>query len=345
MHVLHPNVFMDAGHSNARPRDTRTGRQNEDKTDRRDTMKKTFTAILGATMLTAPMAMADDWPTRPLTMVIGFAPGGSTDIQGRVLARVMEEYLGQPVNVVNQPGGGSAVAFTRLSNATPDGYTFLFGGVTALTFTPIVTDVEYAIDDFEYLAALAIAQNAIVTSADKPFSTFDEIIEYGRENQMTYAQQTQLDEAIIREIAEMEGLDLAIVPTGGGGGMAPLVLGGEVDFAYSGGTHAQYTPTGEMVVAAFMSAERSPFYPDVPTLIELGYDYSIEDYRSIVVPAGVPDEAKERLMAAAEFASQNEAFIDITEGNTFFPAVYIGQEEMEENVRRIRQTTEEVMAN
>jgi tripartite-type tricarboxylate transporter receptor subunit TctC len=308
-------------------------------------MKKTLAAILGVTLISAPSAMADDWPTRPLTMIIGFAPGGSTDIQGRVLANVMEEYLGQPVNVVNQPGGGSAVAFTRLKNTTPDGYTFLFGGTTALTFTPIITPVEYEIDDFEYLAAVALGQNAIVTSAEQPFATFDEIIEHGRENQMTYAQQTPLDEAIIRRVAEQEGLDLAIVPTGGGGGMAPLVLGREVDFAYSGGTHAQYTPTGEMVVAAFMSAERSPFYPDVPTLIELGYDYSIEDYRAIIVPQGVPDEVKERLIAAAEHASQAQAFIDITEGNTFFPVVFIGQDEMEEHIRRIREATEEVMAD
>ncbi|WP_439563037.1 Bug family tripartite tricarboxylate transporter substrate binding protein [Roseinatronobacter sp.] len=308
-------------------------------------MKKTFAAILGATMMTAPMALAADWPTRPLTMVIGFAPGGSTDIQGRVLANVMEEFLGQPVNVVNQPGGGSAVAFTRLKNTEADGHTFLFGGTTALTFTPIITPVEYEIDDFEYLAAVAVGQNAIVTSAEQPFSTFDEIIAYGKENQMTYAQQTPLDEAIIRAIAEEEGLDLAIVPTGGGGGMAPLVLGREVDFAYSGGTHAQYTPTGEMVVAAFMSAERSPFYPDTPTLMELGYDYSIEDYRSIIVPQGVPEEVKARLMEAAEYASESQTFKDITEGNTFFPVVFIGQEEMEANVRRIRASTEEVMAD
>jgi tripartite-type tricarboxylate transporter receptor subunit TctC len=302
------------------------------------------TTLAATAMLAAPAAFADeDWPTRPLTMVIGFAPGGSTDIQGRVLANVMEEVLGQPVNVVNQPGGGSAVAFTRLANTEPDGYTFLFGGTTALTFTPIITDVEYEIDDFEYLAAVALGQNAIVTSAEQPFSTFDEIIEYGKENPMTYAQQTALDQAIIEAIAEEEGLDLAIVPTGGGGGMAPLVLGREVDFAYSGGTHAQYTPTGEMIVAAFMSAERSPFYPDVPTLMELGYDYSIEDYRALIVPVGVPDEIKAKLIEAAEYASESQSFIDTTEGNTFFPVVFIGQDEMEDNVRRIRAATEDVM--
>ncbi|MFN4100095.1 MAG: tripartite tricarboxylate transporter substrate binding protein [Pararhodobacter sp.] len=310
---------------------------------KRRTLLATAAAITAT--FAAPMALADTWPTRPLTMVIGFAPGGSTDIQGRVLAQVMEEFLGQPVNVVNQPGAGSAVAFTRLKSNTDGGYTFLFGGTTALTFTPIITPVEYEIDDFEYLASVALGQNAIVTAAGQPFSTFDEIVEHGRNNPMTFAQQTPLDEAIIRAIAEQEGLDLAIIPTGGGGGMAPLVLGREVDFAYSGGTHAQYTPTGEMVVAAFMSAERSPFYPDVPTLMELGYDYAIEDYRTIIVPTGIPDEARERLIAAAEYASESQRFKDITEGNTFFPVVFIGQEEMEANVRRIRAATEVVMAD
>ncbi len=308
-------------------------------------MKRTLALILGATLMASPAAMADDWPTRPLTMVIGFNPGGSTDIQGRVLANVMEEYLGQPVNVVNQPGAGSAVAFTRLKNTTPDGYTFLFGGTTALTFTPIITQVEYEIDDFEYLAALALGQNAIVTAADQPFSTWEELIAHGRETPLTYAQQTPLDEAIIRRVAEAEGLDLAIVPTGGGAGMAPLVLGREVDFAYSGGTHAQYTPTGEMVMLAFLTRDRSPFYPDTPTLIELGHDFSYEDYRTIIVPQGVPEEVKARLIEAAEHASQAQAFIDITEGNTFFPVVFIGQEEMEANIRRIRAETEEVMAD
>lgn len=298
------------------------------------------------TAVASPVAMAtDSWPTKPLTMVIGFAPGGSTDIQGRVLAQVMGEYLGQRVNVVNQPGAGSAVAFTRLKSNRDEGYTFLFGGITALTFTPIISPVEYEVDDFEYLASVAIGQNAIVTSAAQPFKTFAEIIEHARKNRVTYAQQLPLDEAIIRAVAKQEGLDIAIIPTGGGGGMAPLVLSREVDFAYSGGTHAQYTPSGEMVVAAFLSAERSPFYPDVPTLRELGYNYAIEDYRSIIVPKGIPENARERLIAAAKHASESQVFKDVTEGNTFFPVVFIDQPTMEANVRRIRAETEEVMKN
>lgn len=301
-----------------------------------------FTA---AAMLAAAPAHADEWPNRPLTMVIGFAAGGSTDIQGRVLANVMEDYLGQPVNVVNQPGAGSAVAYTRLANNREQGRTFLYGGITALTFTPIITRVGYEIDDFEYLATLAVGQNAIVTSSGQPFETFDELVEYGRDNRLTYAQQTALDEAIMRRIAAAEDMNVAIVPTGGGGGMAPLVLGREVDFAYSGGTHAQYTGSGEMIVMAFLGPERSPFYPDVPTLIELGHDLVMEDYRVIAVPAGIPEQARERLIAAAEHASQSERFRRVTEENTRFPVVFRGPEETEAAIRRIRAANEAVLGD
>lgn len=93
-----------------------------------------------------------------------------------------------------------------------------------------------------------------------------------------------------------------------------------------------------------MSVECSPVCPDVPILIELGYLFSNEDYRTTVVPQGVPDHVKERPMAAAAHTSTAEAFVEITEGTSVFQAVCIGHEEMDANVRRIRAATEAVMA-
>lgn len=312
----------------------------------RTPLKLALMAGIALGPLVAASASADEFPTRPLTMVIGFNPGGSTDIQGRVLANVMEEYLGQPVNVVNRPGAGSAVAVSELSRNDDQGYTFLYGSITAVAFTPIVTEVDYEVEDFRYVAAVASAQQALVTSPEQPFSTWEELVEHARETPLTYAQQTPLDQAIIQLIAEDEGFqDLAIVPTGGGAGMAPLILGGEVEFAYSGGTHAQYTPTGEMVMLAFLGRERSPFYPDVPTLPELGYDYAMEDYRTIMVPANTPDSVVERLESAARYASEHEDFIATTRDNTLFPVIFMPQEELEENVRRIRAANEGLMGD
>ena len=298
-------------------------------------------AGLAAAMLAAGPTAAQDFPTRPITMLIGFNPGGSTDIQGRALARAMEEHLGQPVNVMNVPGAGSAVAVSRLSRNTDQGYTILFGSLAPVTFTPLVSDVDYTVDDFRYVAALAEAQQAVVASPAQPFATWDELVAHAKDHPLSYANAQPLDQAIIQRIAELEGFaELAIVPTGGGAGIAPLILGGEVDFGFSGGTHAQYTPTGEMNVLAFFGRERSPFYPDVPTLTELGYELAIEDPRSLFVPADTPDEVVARLEEAAAFASENADFVAIIQDNTLFPVVFVPSAELEPDVRRIRAQNE-----
>jgi tripartite-type tricarboxylate transporter receptor subunit TctC len=314
-------------------------------------MRTAIAFALAAGVAMVPLAVSsaqagEDFPNRPLTMIIGFNPGGSTDIQGRVLANVMEEHFGQPVNVINRPGAGSAVAVSELSRNTDQGYTFLFGSITAVGFTPIVSDVDYDIDDFRYVASLATAQQAIVTSPQQPFSTWEELVAHAKETPITYAQQTPLDQAIIERVAEEEGFaDLAIVPTGGGAGMAPLILAQEVEFAYSGGTHAQFTPTDEMIILAFLGRERSPFYPDVPTLQELGYDYAMEDSRTIMVPADTPDSVVAKLEEAARFATEHPDFIETTQDNTLFPVVIIPHEQLEEDVRRIRANNEALLGD
>jgi tripartite-type tricarboxylate transporter receptor subunit TctC len=127
--------------------------------------------------------------------------------------------------------------------------------------------------------------------------------------------------------------------------MAPLVLGGEVDFAFSGGTHAQYTDTGEMRVLAFLTRERSPFYPDVPTLVELGYDYAMEDFRSFILPADASDDVVAAFEAVARHAVEHPDFDSITVDNTLHPVVFMDHAETEERIRAIRAANEALMAN
>lgn len=299
------------------------------------------------TLAAAPAALADEWrPSQPMTMVIGFAAGGSTDIQGRVLASVLEEYFGQPVNVVNQPGGASAVAMTRFLNARPDGHTFVFGSLMGLTFSPLVSPVEYTMDSFRFGPNLVGAQFAVVTGGDSPYETFEDLIAHGRENPLTYAQQSPLDQEIMTRIAAAEGVDLAIVPTGGGGGVAPLLLGGEVDFAFSGGIHSQYAPTGDMRILAFMTLERSPFYPEVPTLRELGYDFAImDDARPFILLADTPDDIAEAFEGAAAFAAEHPDFVRVVEDTTQHPLMLLDGAGTEAVARLILANNEELMAD
>ncbi|MCE8025014.1 MULTISPECIES: Bug family tripartite tricarboxylate transporter substrate binding protein [Halomonadaceae] len=273
---------------------------------------------------------ADDFPSQPLTMVIGFGAGGSTDIQGRVLANVLEEELGQPVNVVNQPGAGMGVALTRLTNNTDDGYTFLYGPSSPLTFAPLAMETDYELDDFRYVGAVSLAQAGFVTGEDRPFGdSWEELVEYARENPgVSYATQTAQDRLIIDYIAEQEGLDLRIVPTEGGAGMAPLILSGDVDFAYSGGTHSGYADSGEMPVLLSLAADRLVAFPDAPTLVEAGYDITPGDILMAVLPHDVSDERAERLAEALEAATQDERFIEVTEERLLLPVQYMNEEEL-----------------
>ena len=285
------------------------------------------TLASGMTFGLAGLAMADDFPSEPLTMVIPFGSGGSTDIQGRVLANVLEDELGQPVNVVNQPGAGGGVALTRLANNSDEGYTFIYGPSSPITFGPLATPTDYAMDDFRYVASVSLAQAAIVTGEDRPFGdSWEDLLEYARENPgVSYATQTAQDRLIIDYIAEQEDLDLRVVPTEGGSGMAPLILSGDVDFGYSGGTHSGYADSGEMPVMLSLAADRLVAFPDAPTLVEAGYDITPGDILMAIMPADVPDERAERLEQALANATEDERFIEVTEERLLLPVDHMDE--------------------
>ena len=298
-------------------------------------IKLLSTAILSASMAfgVVGLAQADEFPTKPLTLVVGFGAGGSTDIQARVLANVLEEELGQPVNVVNQPGAGGAVSLTRLMNNQDEGHTFVYAGTNGtLTFAPHAHDTDFTLDDFRYVASITTVQHAIVTGEGRPFGeSWEDLIEYARENPGTsYATQHALDRLVIEYIMEQEGLDLRIIPTSGGAGMAPLILSGDVDFGYSGGTHSGYAESGEMPVLLSMDSERLFAFPDAPTVQEAGYDLDTSDFRVVVVPKNTPDAHVERLAEALEVATQDERFIEITEERILMPVHFIGEQEATE---------------
>ncbi|QTF93054.1 tripartite tricarboxylate transporter substrate binding protein [Halomonas sp. BM-2019] len=296
------------------------------------TIKLLGSALLASAVTVASlgMAQADDFPSKPLTLVVGWGAGGSTDIQARVLANIMSEELGQPVNVVNQPGAGGGVALARLANSRDEGYTFVFGTSMTITFGPLSSETTYGLDDFRYVAGVTLGQSAIVTGENRPFGdSWEALVEYARDNPGTsYATQTALDRMIIEYIAQQEGLELRIVPTAGGAGMAPLILSGDVAFAYSGGTHSGYAETGEMPVLLSLATDRLVAFPDAPTLAEAGYDVNAAEIRVAMVPRNTPDSHVERLAEALEVATQDPRFIEITEERILMPVTWMPEEEV-----------------
>lgn len=308
-------------------------------------MKRVFAGLLG--LVWACNSMADAFPQRPLTMVIGYAAGGSTDVQGRVLAEVLGEQLGQPVTVANLPGAGGAVAASMLASSTEQGYVFQYGLSSTISISPLLAPASYNLDSFTYVAGLSLDQSAYVTGGQSGFKDWPSLLTYLRENPgQVYVTQTAEDRLLTRAIAKREGLQLRIVPTSGGAGMAPLVTSGEVIFAYSGGTHTAYTDSGQMRVMASLAKERLMGYPDAPTLRELGYDLALHGVRIVTVPADTPAEQVQVLTDALAAAVTDARFIEVTQVRIRQPIQFMNGQEVKgmlsEQVREYRQLIDEI---
>lgn len=278
---------------------------------------------------TGAVFASDTFPDRPLTMLIGFNPGGSTDVQAKVLAPILAEILGQPVDLLHQSGAGGAVAAAMLASSQDRGYIFQFGLSLPFTFAPLASRASYDFQSFRYVAGITLDQAALVTGPDMPFTDWAGFIEYARANPGTvYATQNIQDRFIINHIAEQEGLTFRIVPTTGGAGMAPLILSGDAHFAFSGGTHSAYTESGQMHVLASLADERLVYYPDAPTLRELGYDVSMHAVRVVAVPANTPDYQVNVLRQALAQAVDDPRFIAVTEQTIKMPVVFMDETQL-----------------
>lgn len=286
--------------------------------------------LLLSAALVGAQPTADNFPNRPLTMLIGFNPGGSTDVQAKVLAPILEEILGQPVQLLHQAGAGGAVAAAMLASSPDQGYVFQFGLSLPFTFAPLASTASYDYQSFRYVAGITLDQAALVTGPNMPFTDWAGFLDHARANPgVVYATQNIQDRFIINHIAQREGLSFRIVPTTGGAGMAPLILSGDAHFAFSGGTHSAYTDSGQMHVLASLADERLVYYPHAPTLRELGYDVSMHAVRVIAVPANTPDHHVEVLYRALEQAVEDPRFIAVTEDVIKMPVVFMGEIELD----------------
>lgn len=280
---------------------------------------------LGLAMATASApttAAADTYPSKPVTLVVPYQAGGSTETMARVYAAALEKALGQPVVVVTKPGAGGALGATFVAKAAPDGYTILFAAASALTWPPLSMQVDYTADSFRWIASITEYQQALISTPDKPYKTFKELIAYAKKHPgMNFADQSALSRAYINYMGKKEGIEWTAIPTKGGGEMVPFLLGGKVDIAWSGGVHQKYGD--KMQVLASFNPTRLAASPDAPSLKEI-YGIAMPSYAVIVAPAGTPDSAASVLETALEKATKDPAYNDLLTDKLKFPNSFIG---------------------
>lgn len=252
-------------------------------------------------------ASAQDYPNKPVDLVLGFGTGGVSDIIARTLAPELEEKLGQRFVVKNVPGAGGTVAAQTVIEAGNDGYTLLNVGASGPIKRTLTPNQPFdQVGDFEPVAAIANFGLVVVVKPDGEFGTMEELIAYGKENAgalnvgTVQVGSTQFLSAKL--FLSVAGIDAVVVPYGSTPELMGGVANGEVDVAFEiiPGAKAAID-NGQVKPIATTRAERSALFPDLPTVEEAGVaPYDVSSWNGYSAPKGVPDEVKEVLSAAVQ---------------------------------------------
>jgi tripartite-type tricarboxylate transporter receptor subunit TctC len=261
----------------------------------------------------AGVAAAQDYPTQPINVIVGFSAGGFADTNARLFAQHLSERLGQPVTVENQGGAGGNIAAATVANAAPDGYTLLVTTTSIAVSDSLYEDLEYSLE--EDLVAVAIpvsSPETIAAHPDRPSGSLEEFLDYAREQgQVTFASggvgtaSHLVAEYFLREFADVNAVH---VPYRGGSQANQAAIGGEVDMVTSSNSVYPYINDGLLNGLAIASDERHDAIPDVPTYAEAGFpDFEFASWVGFFAPAGTDPEILEKLNAEINAILEDEA--------------------------------------
>ena len=277
---------------------------------------------LAALALIAVCALAaaapNDYPTRTVTMIVPFPPGGVADITARPLAQVMGRHLGQTVVVENKPGAGGGVGMHYVANARPDGYTILMA-LSSISIIPEADKVLGREPMFQLSQLVPIARftadpTVLAVRADSPYKSVADLVAAARKAPGAIAFGSSGNYGTMHVPMEMlsqaAGVKMLHVPFTGAGPAIVALLGGQVDAIATGpSTVTGHVRGGKVrVLATWGDAGRHPAFPDVPTLKELGYDVQFSQWTGLFVPAGTPAPVIGKLREAARAAVQDPQF-------------------------------------
>jgi tripartite-type tricarboxylate transporter receptor subunit TctC len=288
-------------------------------------------ALLVAVLLVGPQAVQADYPERPITMIITYTPGDSIDMICRTISAVAEKILGQPIVVENKPGAGGTVGLAILANAKPDGYTL--GGAThgGIVRQPQAQKVPYKpLKSFTPIIAYVQPMNPIAVKTEAPWKTLKDLVDYAKKNpnKIKYSSGgvgTGMHHAMLA-VEQKEGIHWIHVPYKGNSPALTALLGGHVDVCSDGPGVYPYERSGQVRIIGIAESRRHPSYPSIPTLKELGYDFSNDTFFNILAPAGLPPDVTKKLEDAFAKASESKEVRDVIHKMDALPVLYRSKE-------------------
>jgi tripartite-type tricarboxylate transporter receptor subunit TctC len=250
----------------------------------------------------AGLANAQAWPTKPVTIVVPFPAGGTTDVLARAISNKLSTAIGQPVIVDNKPGAGATLGADLVAKASADGYTLLMGAVHHTVATNYYKNLRYSFEkDFAPITTVALVPNVMTVSAKSPFNTVKELITAGKANpdKLSYGSNGNgTAQHMIGTQFEMEsGIKILHVPYKGSAPLTTDLLGGQVDMSFDTITPVlPFIKEGKLKALAVTTAKRSSTLPNVPTLQEAGVaNIAIGTWFGLLAPTATPKSVIARL--------------------------------------------------
>jgi tripartite-type tricarboxylate transporter receptor subunit TctC len=300
---------------------------------------------------------AQQFPNRPITMIVPFPPGGIADITGRPLAVSMAKHLGQPVVVENKAGAGGAVGHAFVAKAKPDGYTIM----TALSSIVVIPEADkvngrpstYQMSDFTSIALVSADPTILLVPADSPWKSLKDLIAdaKARPGKISYASSGVYGtiHTCFEMLAQAADVKLLHVPYKGGGPAMTALIAGETNLgAQSPGVANPHLRSGKIRTLGSWAGTRTAALPDVPTMKEQGFDVEFYIWAGVFAPAGLPADVSDRVTAAVRASMQDPEFqkamtnvntpINYKEGKDFEAFLDTDTKRLAEVVRKMGKT-------
>jgi tripartite-type tricarboxylate transporter receptor subunit TctC len=260
---------------------------------------------IALSMCAASPALAQDYPTRPIRILVPYAPGGISDIAARIVGAKLTEAWGQQVVIENRPGGNGFIAVTDAARSAPDGYSLVMVTTGDVAINPaLFKDVPYDVErDLAPISAVSDAPMVFATNGDSPYKSVDDVIAAAKAQPGVLNVGTpgygSINQLVLESIALYTGTKFVHVPYKGGAPAAQALVAGDIPLGVlASSTVAPYVPSGKIRVLAITTGQRSPLNPEWPTLAQEGAgDISASNWTALLAPKGTPQPIIEKLEA------------------------------------------------
>jgi len=287
-------------------------------------------------------AYAQAFPSRPIRIVVPYAPGGTTDIVGRQMGQRLSEALGQPVVIENRSGGNTAIGADAVAKAAPDGHTLLFTNDATFVLNPVLfASLPYNVSkDFVPVATVTYVALALVVNSSVPVNSFKELVAYtqAKRGSLSYGSFGAGSQPhVMGEMyKKLTGTDLVHVPYKGAGPAVADVLGGQILFTFPAFPTIQgHLKSGKLKVLAVSGDKRVPLAPDVPTFTEAGYPgMDVGAWYAFLAPAGTPKDVVAKLNSTVNGILKDREFVEKNMTSQGMAPMALSPDEFAELIRK-----------